>query len=1225
MSLPSTPRTERSARPEANNAGPVHGGSGSRADSANTSPEAEVEAGTDGESEVMTPGRRIRYLLAQFDDSDSSDGGGDGSSKEKKKESRKDATGRERSRSPVDLAAVRARLFAGSRDANQATKQKGETMGTGEKIQRETQAWEEDDDDQDLFRPRGRMAARMMGSEGEKSHEQSVRSPPRRKGTTAAALVRKQRLPFVEASDDDSTPNANGNNKSNAHNTNASDSEDGLYATPVPRCHRDVGTAAQAPPQQCQQSAVPDDGSLYGTPVHRRTAPLPNATADAGASAATDSDSENSTAPVRRPQWRRWQQDTGSHVGAETTADHVSSPLFVSPNADSPGLKSAARRRAVLPGSHGSDSSRHGDSGGNDSASENDSGLPAAPYDRLKALVKQKRQEREAREREEQEKREQQRQNQRSSGQVDFDDDVDDIEDVEAGAANSRRRRRQAGSQQPRDQPVRRASKKAQEEMHRETQRMSRSLQLAPQAVTKKKFTVSSFLARMQGEDIGASAGGDQGAMADGGNPNSSSSPAASDGDGEGQAGRGHTPPTSPPAIDLDGQDKKGHARETELDRAARIHTPTFDPSQLQTEPEASKANLHPQSNPTSTVTTMPTTLPSAAEQRRPIPKTSRPPARSVRVRLSKADVAAHNAMHTTDSVSDADDDGLDVVTDPGQVRKLAVFENLSARARAHDSSGTGGPGTLSQSLPMRVLRSLAQVSSSPPPVVDAAEVAEADTRQATGHEHGYSKNKRPPPLTQMELDASLLSRARAQAVAERAERLAELKAKGILVEEEAGERTKIEEEVEDLVEKARNEAAEIARKERGNGKKGAEGELDSEDEEQDEEYFDGTDEETDEEEDEDEDESEDEEGEDDEDGNQDQESEEDASGNTGDAPTEKAQLDAGASSEELPDTSTTGDKPRDDSFLADGLENATPTLPETDHQEIKPSILTASRRRRVIDEDEDDNEDDAPETQPAPKVPDLGSHKAPEPFLNLSQAFSATIGSQSETSLGGSADESPPRPSAAGFGMDLGVGLSANDSQLQLVPDSQGLQLGVESGDKGADSNPSNLFESHPQRAGIEPPAVLSSLTQSDLQTDMGSQPPPTQDAGFTYAAFDEAKRFNPTPPTPALPIEEGKDQDSNSPVVRRGIRRGLKNAGHAEVSDKKTKKTKHADPFDRNKSHAREIVEEAAEESDNEYAGLGGVSDDSEGDEDEYDRDMIDDNSGEAVDEKQLAALNA
>ena len=58
---------------------------------------------------------------------------------------------------------------------------------------------------------------------------------------------------------------------------------------------------------------------------------------------------------------------------------------------------------------------------------------------------------------------------------------------------------------------------------------------------------------------------------------------------------------------------------------------------------------------------------------------------------------------------------------------------------------------------------------------------------------------------------------------------------------------------------------------------------------------------------------------------------------------------------------------------------------------------------------------------------------------------------------------------------------------------------------------------------------------------------------------------------------------------------------------------------------SKAKDIVDEAAEESEDEYAGLGGHSDESDGEENAIDRQMINDNSGEVVDEKQLAALNA
>jgi mediator of replication checkpoint protein 1 len=67
-------------------------------------------------------------------------------------------------------------------------------------------------------------------------------------------------------------------------------------------------------------------------------------------------------------------------------------------------------------------------------------------------------------------------------------------------------------------------------------------------------------------------------------------------------------------------------------------------------------------------------------------------------------------------------------------------------------------------------------------------------------------------------------------------------------------------------------------------------------------------------------------------------------------------------------------------------------------------------------------------------------------------------------------------------------------------------------------------------------------------------------------------------------------------------------------------------ADEFDKKKSKAKEMVNEQAEESEDEYAGLGGASDDESGGEpDEFVKEMIDDEGGKDVDESKLAAFFA
>ena len=74
-----------------------------------------------------------------------------------------------------------------------------------------------------------------------------------------------------------------------------------------------------------------------------------------------------------------------------------------------------------------------------------------------------------------------------------------------------------------------------------------------------------------------------------------------------------------------------------------------------------------------------------------------------------------------------------------------------------------------------------------------------------------------------------------------------------------------------------------------------------------------------------------------------------------------------------------------------------------------------------------------------------------------------------------------------------------------------------------------------------------------------------------------------------------------------------------------KARKDTSAAEMFDKKKSEAKTMVEEQAQESEDEYAGLGGASDDeSGGEEDDYSKEIID--QGEVnVNERQLAALYA
>jgi mediator of replication checkpoint protein 1 len=88
--------------------------------------------------------------------------------------------------------------------------------------------------------------------------------------------------------------------------------------------------------------------------------------------------------------------------------------------------------------------------------------------------------------------------------------------------------------------------------------------------------------------------------------------------------------------------------------------------------------------------------------------------------------------------------------------------------------------------------------------------------------------------MNNAELSANLLYKARQQAAKERRERIEELRAKGVVIET-AEERAAMEDDMENLVEKARKEADEIARLEKAAKKK--EGQNDDDDEDEDDDY----------------------------------------------------------------------------------------------------------------------------------------------------------------------------------------------------------------------------------------------------------------------------------------------------------------------------------------------------------------------------------------------------
>ncbi|OKO97427.1 hypothetical protein PENSUB_10221 [Penicillium subrubescens] len=721
---------------------------------------------------------------------------------------------------------------------------------------------------------------------------------------------------------------------------------------------------------------------------------------------------------------------------------------------------------------------------------------------RFLALVAQKRKEREERERIEDEQKAARR-----SQLEHFSSEIVSGEESEGEEAQSARQLSQKARQ------PRKASKKALEEMRQETQRLSRNMQLAHQAQTKKKITKESLFARFNFMQPEASPAEPTAA--------NSSSTAASQHSSDGEKDK-QTPHTSP-VLGPSDADKSTAINVTEVPAGIDEHNVN----------EISTSSLEKATGLVPSTLGAPKEFTVLSAKKMPR-KPTQPP---VRVLLSRQEVARHQQ-------EDSDSDGLEVVTSPSKARRIAAFENLPTRKLQESSS-------------MTTLKALAHLTS--------------PSRKHSG-------------MNSAELSASLLYKARQQAAKERRERIEELRAKGIVIET-AEERATMEDDIENMMEKARQEADEIARKEKAANKKGQG--LDDDDDE-DEDFYAPS-------------------GSDDDGSNRDDE-EEDEDNDIDENP---GFLDNEADEED----ESADDQAEDEMSDVDMLAEAPSTR--------------RKRRARVVNDDDEDDEPQVPSTPVRPPSHDPQSVQRPVfpgietpggMSMGLTQAFAGTLADDEDAT-------SQPASSTMSFSLpDPGrpvPRLRAEDSEI-LVRDSQ----------------------EHPHE-----PEFMTNCTQNVTRvsespaahkfSQYSQLPDPTQDQGFIYSPFDPNKRFRETPPVSTVDtVLLGQSQSPIAERKSRQLRRGRaanlsmveedENEGDFEINAnafnvmKKAAK-KESVPYDKKNSKAKNIVDEAAEESEDEYAGLGGASDDSDGEEDAYDQQMINDQSGEVVDEKQLAAMNA
>lgn len=717
--------------------------------------------------------------------------------------------------------------------------------------------------------------------------------------------------------------------------------------------------------------------------------------------------------------------------------------------------------------------------------------------------------------------------------------------------------------------PTRKASKKALLEMERETQRISRQQALAHQMKVRRKFTTSDLFARFNYHPHGESNGP---IIPDA--ENTASSVPNSDAAESVQKEPISTPPSSPPTP-LDRQ--RALVEQGALSKLVPVREDSLA-SLVELDDDEELRDMAQILSSSRAAPAKDGQTPSEEGQRKGLKL----------ARLGK------KAMPMQDDDSDGD---LEIIKDlPGH---LSVFDRAKGVMQQQHGHSTA----------IHTLKHLAHIGA------DAA-----PSRRRKGAFR--------PSVNPQVLEAQLRTRAKKQARAQQLERIAELKAKGIEVQT-TEEREREQEDYENLLEKARQEAVELRKAEKA-AAKGVLGDdakaLASDDESEDGDYTDMSE---------------------DEDADAENEHVHDKSNDI---------VDDVADESENEDVESEGDVEQDDEGLDDQSEPEDEqghALPASQQPGEIPSFVVSTpvsrprpRKSHVIMDDEDDI--DAYDSQPLPDHPATAA-ESDDPFaafgfsaakpasslMSPTQAFNATMQTPTQATQQDSMDVlNYLAPLSSSSLPPLAMHMDSQtqaDSQVSAVPGSQ-----------IPESHVINLlWETQAPETPV--PGLNRDGSNATLETPGWE---PTQDAGLP----------SPWQKTPGLrrenTLESNPEHDTQSTVrVRisespapqparkrlvRGQRTLVESSEDEEVAmnnqpvkkdafremARKRREAMTAAEREEVEREMREMMEDQAEESEDEYAGLGG--DDFVAPETEQDREIID-SSHVDVDERQLAALFA
>lgn len=855
-------------------------------------------------------------------------------------------------------------------------------------------------------------------------------------------------------------------------------------------------------------------------------------------------------------------------------SDHVPSAL------DSPVSRNSRQALSLKPEG---ESNALGLVGKTTNQGDSDSELPANPRSkqRLLELVARKKAEREAKRAAGDKKRKE-----KAAKQKAFEKELSEDATLDLGMSDEDSAADKMLTQHPR--PTRKASKKAIEEISRETQRMSRNMQLAHQAKTKKKITKESFFARFNFRTTATST------LDNSQIPSSSTVASSAPASDLGEARDVQSPPTSP----TQPENSIEKARDIDINKItasidAAVHAaeqtgedlPDLLDIMSQTALKLEKGNAKAVDR---------IYVETATKSKRGKEMAFTQP--FIKIRAPSLSLGAK--IIELDSDSD-----LEVVpTKKLRTSKADIFDRLPA------DNGQEGRS-------LQTLRALAHLTSP-----------------------GRTRGKK-ATMSLADMQISLQRRARQQAIEERVAKIEDLRSRGIVVQT-AEERQHDQAEVEDMIEKARREGDEIMQKEKRAAKKTkiANGEVDDLPDTSDEDH----------------------------DYREDQGGEpevelsgsEEGEGNDSEG-LEESIMDVEETENEDEEGGISVNKsgPWRKGMLVDEAsedgndgeeqeEEEVKALAEDDEQPNEAKLQRSCRKRMVIDDDDDaDDEDDQAEKSMTPlqtENPVIDTPALPEnPFksngipMGMTQAFAATM-ANSQTQADDK-DEEQDSMAMFDFVPEPNVPMFDTNDSLDSVEDSQvGLQ--------GPSITCSKDIELQFSQSQIRYNA-LGDTQDLHTGTQLSEIPDPTQDIGFALSSPAPKNRFMSEPPSTVDTVLLSGVAGDGSPVKKRGrlhrrvvVEEALSDTHESPTTTslennafdamrKATKVAKAAaakEAFDKKKSEAKGMVEEQAQESEDEYAGLGGASDEDSGEEDEDVKAMMD--HGEInVDESKLAGFHA